>query len=208
MAFHPQLKLRHWISQRQGARGAPMNSALCAGCRARSCACRQPVFQTRSGLVPLRLLRAFCTQRLWRHSLDEFTEWTIKAFTMCFKGRISFSRLSHVSIHFLLLLIFGLFFPPLVQLYSVCSAFSCLDFVPYTLHCAFLLLSVIRVSCSHQIVFFQLLFFAFLILCLLFPLHSYNKFLIFLSRSVEQNILFVHCVFEKSANNYLPRIKW
>ena len=151
-----------------------MNSALCAGCWGESRECRQPILQTRSCLVPLHLLKAFCTQRLWRHSLDEFREWTIKAFTMCFKGRISFSKLSHVSIHFLFLLIFGLFFfPPLVQLYSVCSAFSCLDFVPlYTALC------IPPFFCYSSILFSPDCIFSAYFLCFPYPMSSLFLFIL------------------------------
>ena len=151
-----------------------MNSVLCAGCWGQSRECRQPILQTRSCLVPLHLLTAFCTQRLWRHSLDEFREWTIKAFTMCFKGRISFSKLSHVSIHFLFLLIFGLFFShPLYNYIVSALPFHALTLFPYTLHCAFLLFSVIQVSCSHQIIFFSAYF-----LCFPYPMSSLFLFIL------------------------------
>ena len=180
---------------------------LAAGAKAE---CRQPILQTRSCLVPLHLLKAFCTQRLWRHSLDEFREWTIKAFTMCFKGRISFSKLSHVSIHFLFLLIFGLFFfsHPLYNYIVSALPFHALTLFPYTLHCAFLLFSVIQVSCSHQIVFFQLIFFAFLILCLLFSSSflqqiSHLAFEIYWTKYTLCSLCLL-----KSANNYFPQIKW
>lgn len=130
MAFHSSLKLTHWISQRKGTLGPLMNSVLCGGYGGQSTERRQPILQTLSCLVPLHLLKAFYTQRLWGLPLDELTEWTIKAFTMCFKSRIFFPKLSHVPIHFLFVLILGHFFPPLVQLFSVCPAFSCTNFSP------------------------------------------------------------------------------
>lgn len=115
-----------------------MNSVLCGGYGGQSTECRQPILQTSSCLVPLHLLKAFYTQRLWGHSLDEFTEWTIKAFTMCFKSRISFSKLSHVYSLPVLIDFWTFFSHPLYNYLVSALHFHVFTFFPHMLHYAFL----------------------------------------------------------------------
>lgn len=154
----------------------------------------QPILQTRSCLVPLHLLKAFCTQRLWRD-----TSWWVqneqsKPSLCVLKVESLFSKLSHVSIH-LFLLIFDFFF--LLPCTIIVSALplGALDFVPlYTgLHSSFF--------CYSSILFSPNCIFPAYFLWLPYPMSSLSSsflqqisYLCFL-RSVEQNILFVHCVF-------------
>lgn len=139
-----------------------MNSVLCGGYGGQSIARRQPILQTLSCLVPVHLLKAFYTQKLWGLPLDELTEWTIKAFTMCFKSRISFPKLSHVPIHFLFLLIWGIFSHPLYNYLVSALLFPVLTFVPHRPHHAFFLCFLFLKHPTLTKLYFSPYFFCFL----------------------------------------------
>lgn len=108
---------------------------------------------------------------------------------MCFKSRIFFLKLSHASIHFLLL-IFGFFPPLLVQLFSICPVFSCVDFFSsYITLCISLFLNYLNILLKK--LYFLLYFLCFPYSVFLHPFILRMKFLYYLQNIFNKYTLFV-----------------